>query len=89
MRLPGNVDQGGLKKLTLTEPVAVYLGRELPANGFDLLHISFAHATAVGALPQHHKDPFDRLLAAQARVEDMPLVSTDVVFDSYDVPRVW
>ena len=77
------------KKLTLVEPVAVYLGRKLPANGFDLLDISFAHATAVESLPMHHKDPFDRMLIVQARMEGMPIVSIDAAFDPYGIPRIW
>ncbi len=81
--------KAGLNKLKLVEPVAVYLGRELPANSFDLLDISFAHATAVESLPKHHKDPFDRLLIAQARIEGISIVSVDVAFDPYGVTRIW
>lgn len=81
--------KAGLKKLTLTEPVAVYLGRELPANGFDLLDISFKHSTAVEGLPQHHKDPFARLLIAQSQIEGIPVVSIDAAFDPYGITRIW
>jgi PIN domain nuclease of toxin-antitoxin system len=81
--------KAGLKKLRLVEPVAVFLGRELPANGFTLLDISLAHATAVETLPQHHKDPFDRLLIVQAPIEGIPIVSVDVAFDPYGVTRIW
>jgi PIN domain nuclease of toxin-antitoxin system len=51
--------------------------------------ITLAHAAAVETLPQHHKDPFDRLLIAQARIEDIPIVSVDVAFDPYGVTRIW
>jgi PIN domain nuclease of toxin-antitoxin system len=81
--------KAGLGKLRLVEPVAVFLGRELPANNFDLLAITLAHATAVESLPQHHKDPFDRLLIAQSRIEGIPLVSADVAFDAYGISRIW
>ena len=81
--------KAGLKKLGLVEPVAVFLGRELPANNFDVLDITLAHATAVETLPQHHKDPFDRLLIVQARMEGIPIVSVDVAFDLYGVTRIW
>jgi PIN domain nuclease of toxin-antitoxin system len=81
--------KAGLKKLALVEPVAVFLGRELPANNFDLLEITLAHATAVETLPQHHKDPFDRLLIAQAQIEGIPIVSADGVFDAYGGTRIW
>ncbi|OWK34759.1 type II toxin-antitoxin system VapC family toxin [Fimbriiglobus ruber] len=81
--------KAGLKKLGLVEPVAVFLGRELPANGLDLLDISLAHATAVETLPHYHKDPFDRVLIAQARIEGFPIVSVDAAFDPYGVSRIW
>ncbi len=76
-------------KLGLTEPSGVLLGRELPRNGFDLLAIELRHATHVELLPEHHKDPFDRLLAAQCLLEGMPLVSVDAQFDPYGVTRLW
>ena len=81
--------KAGLGKLGLVEPVAAFLGRELPANNLDLLDISLAHATAVETLPQHHKDPFDRLLIVQAQIEGIPSVSVDAVFDLYGVTRIW
>jgi PIN domain nuclease of toxin-antitoxin system len=81
--------KAGLGKLRLTEPVAVLLGRELPANNFDLLDITLVHATAVEMLPRHHKDPFDRLLIAQAQIEGIPIVSVDAAFDPYGVTRIW
>jgi PIN domain nuclease of toxin-antitoxin system len=79
----------GLKKLDLGEPAATFLPRELAANHFDLLPIELRHATFVETLPLHHKDPFDRLLIAQAIIEAMPIVSVDVVFNSYGVSRLW
>ena len=81
--------KAGLKRLGLVEPVAVFLARELPANSLALLEISLAHATAVESLPQHHKDPFDRLLIAQALIENIPIVSVDTAFDPYGVSRLW
>ena len=79
----------GLKKLDLGEPAATFLTRELATNHFELLDIRLAHATFVETLPLHHKDPFDRLLAAQALIEDIPLVSADAIFDCYGVNRFW
>jgi PIN domain nuclease of toxin-antitoxin system len=76
-------------KLSLTEPSGVLLGRELPRNGFDLLAIELRHATHVEHLPEHHKDPFDRLLAAQSLLEGMPMVSVDVQLDAYGISRLW
>ncbi|MGH6956729.1 MAG: type II toxin-antitoxin system VapC family toxin [Caulobacteraceae bacterium] len=57
--------------------------------GFKPLSISLAHASLAGSLDFHHKDPFDRLLIAQALVEDMTLVSNERVFDSVGVKRLW
>jgi len=79
----------GVKKLDLGEPATTFLPRELTTNHFDLLGIELVHATFVEALPKHHKDPFDRLLAAQALVEHIPLVSADAIFDQYGVQRLW
>lgn len=54
--------------------------------GFEVLPILPAHAVAAGTLPRHHADPFDRMLIAQAMVEDLILVSGDAVVGRYDVP---
>ena len=46
-------------------------------------------AQRAGRLPGAHRDPFDRMLAAQAQIEDLPLVTNDVIFDDYAVTRIW
>jgi PIN domain nuclease of toxin-antitoxin system len=79
----------GLGKLDLGEPSRSFLPREIARNSFELLPISLEHATAVEALPLHHRDPFDRLLAAQATVDKLDLVSADPTFDQYGVARLW
>jgi PIN domain nuclease of toxin-antitoxin system len=79
----------GLKKLTLGQPVTTFRPRELTTNGFGLLGIELAHATFVETLPLHHKDPFDRLLIAQALLETISIVSADVLLDPYGVSRFW
>jgi PIN domain nuclease of toxin-antitoxin system len=81
--------KAGRKKLTLTEPSYDLLRRELPRNNFDVLSIELRHATFVETLPDHHRDPFDRLLAAQSLLEGIPLVSVDAKFDPYGVTRLW
>src|SRR5207248_4789309 len=58
--------KAGIGKLRLGEPACTFLAREIATNHFDLLSISFDHAAAVETLPFHHRDPFDRLLVAQA-----------------------
>ncbi len=59
------------------------------SQGFAELPITFRHAGAAGAMNIAHKDPFDRLLIAQAQVEDMVLVSNERLFDDYAVRRLW
>lgn len=81
--------KASLGKLRLDSPSAEFISRELIANGFHLLSISLAHATSVETLPFDHRDPFDRLLVAQAVAEQMTLVSRDSIFDAYGVPRSW
>jgi PIN domain nuclease of toxin-antitoxin system len=79
----------GLGKLDLGEPSRSFLPREIARNNFELLAISLDHATMVEGLAMHHRDPFDRLLAAQAMTESLPSVSADGVFDQYGITRVW
>lgn len=55
-------------------------------GGFEPLPISMAHAAAAGALPQHHRDPIDRMLIAQAQIEGLTVLTRDPSFDAYDVP---
>ena len=81
--------KAGLGKLKLGEPVSALLAREIPGNSLELLPISLAHASAVEILPPHHRDPFDRLLIAQALAEGVPIVSSDSLFDPYGVVRIW
>lgn len=61
------------------------LADQLDDAGFEPLSISVEHALAVGRLPDHHRDPFDRILLAQAMTEELTLLSRDPVFRRYDV----
>ena len=63
--------------------------KELDDAGFVELPISGVHAIRAAVLPINHRDPFDRLLIAQAEIEDVPIVSRDSQFDAYGVHRVW
>src|SRR2546426_684564 len=56
---------------------------------FESLDITVLHAQKAGRLPGIHRDPFDRMLAAQAQIEDIPVVTNDHVFDEYGVNRIW
>lgn len=71
-------------KLAMNEPLAD-LPHALERHRFRGLSVSAAHALAVGALPWHHKDPFDRVLIAQARLESLTLLTSDSVLTAYDV----
>ena len=74
-----------LGKLALSEDIS----KGVEESGFEKLTISFEHATEVANLPQHHKDPFDRMLVAQARVERLTLVTHDRLLEAYPVPILW
>jgi PIN domain nuclease of toxin-antitoxin system len=78
-----------LNKYSLPEPYEVFLEREIAANDFRILPIEPKHTAALTAMPFHHRDPFDRLIVAQALVEKIAVVSADPAFDSYGVSRIW
>lgn len=78
-----------LGKLALNQEYETFIPHHLALNGIGLLNISLEHTSAVATLPFHHRDPFDRLLAAQSKIENMTFVSADSVFDVYGVKRVW
>jgi PIN domain nuclease of toxin-antitoxin system len=65
------------------------LTAEILANGFLELPVSAQHAQAVGQLPLHHRDPFDRLLIAQAHCEGLTLVTHDKAFAAYGIVVLW
>ena len=81
--------KASMNKLTLTEPYHTFLPKQLKENDIEILPILLAHALEVTTLPFHHKDPFDRLIAAQSLVEKIPIISIDAVLDSYSVQRLW
>jgi PIN domain nuclease of toxin-antitoxin system len=77
-----------LRKLTLSAPLASILARQ-QANGIQMLPATLDHVLAVLNLPMPHKDPFDRLLVAQANVENAVLLSADPIFAQYPVQVLW
>ena len=74
-----------LGKLRLPEDPARYVPSRLEALRVTALAIETGHALQAGALPAHHRDPFDRLLIAQALIEDLPILTSDRAFQAYDV----
>ena len=61
----------------------------IATGGYTMLETTPAHAIRSGTLPWHHKDPFDRLIAAQALAMRIPMISRDDIFDLYGVKRIW
>lgn len=78
-----------LGKLRLTEPPKEFVIHRINANALTELPVSMAHALALQNLPLHHKDPFDRLLVAQAMVNQIPLLSADQQLSAYAIERLW
>jgi len=78
-----------LGKLQIEQPFETFISQQLTLNGIGILSLSLEHTAAIATLPFHHRDPFDRLIAVQARLEQMPLVSVDKIFDAYAIERVW
>src|SRR4051812_23032203 len=76
-------------KLRLGQPFEQSMHAGIEGNGFTVLPITVKHAAVVATRPFHHRDPFDRLLVAQALAEDIPVATADSVFDRYGVRRVW
>ena len=74
-----------LDKLPLPEHPRTWTARLVREFGAEVLPLSLAHTAEVADLPDHHRDPFDRLLIAQAQVEGIPIVTADRVFARYDV----
>jgi len=78
-----------LGKLTLLQPFERLIADQLRENQIQLLDIRLQHAAGVISLPFHHRDPFDRMLIAQAQAEHLTLVSEDSAITQYDVLRAW
>jgi PIN domain nuclease of toxin-antitoxin system len=78
-----------LSKLRLPVAIDRYIPEQMSLNGFETLEISFRQTMGTARLPWRHRDPFDRLLAAQALEEKLAIVSRDPVFDTYGLKRHW
>lgn len=76
-------------KLGLPKRVEYFVPEHLAANNLGLLHVELGHVARVETLPLHHRDPFDRLLVAQALNDDLAVVSRDAVFRQYGLRRIW
>ena len=81
--------KASLGKLALAKPLGELLPPLLADSGIELLPIEIGDVARVATLPFHHRDPFDRLLAAQALERGFTIVSIDEAFDQYGVMRLW
>ena len=81
--------KAGLGRLVLPDPPEEFIVGNLKANAFQILPVHLNHTCRVRSLPDHHRDPFDRLLVAQAQIEGLGLVSKDEVMSRYPVEVFW
>jgi len=79
----------GTGRMVLPDAVERYVPDRLRHHGFELLLIESQHAFRAGALPRLHGDPFDRMLVAQAQIEDMPTLTADPAISRNDVETIW
>lgn len=78
-----------LGKLTLKLPLATIIQEQRETNQIEIMPIQLAHVLALESLPLHHRDPFDRLIIAQANVEGAIVLSCDPIFTQYPVNVTW
>jgi len=78
-----------LGKLKLDGTLSDIVSKQISENQLEPLSVNFDHVMQLDNLPIHHKDPFDRLLIAQAQSEELTLLSKDAVFEQYDVQVIW
>ncbi|BAI91890.1 type II toxin-antitoxin system VapC family toxin [Arthrospira platensis NCB002] len=76
-------------KLTLEKTASDYIEEKIRLDDFELLPIQLNHLRILSSLPFYHKDPFDRLLIAQAMQENIPILSKDMAFYAYPIQRIW
>lgn len=76
-------------RLSFVADPAVLISRQVAANAFGSLPIEVRHTLQVIQLPLHHRDPFDRILVAQSRIEGIALLTADPLIAQYDVATVW
>jgi PIN domain nuclease of toxin-antitoxin system len=76
-------------KYPLTAPFETFITQGIDGNGFTILPIEPRHAAVLTTVPFHHRDPFDRMLVAQAQVEKISVVSIDAILDQYGINRLW
>jgi PIN domain nuclease of toxin-antitoxin system len=81
--------KAGAARIDLPDIAERYVPDRMRHHGFELLSIELSHAFRAGALPRIHGDPFDRMLVAQAQIEDLPILTADPAIGRYDVETIW
>ena len=81
--------KSGINKIDLKWSIREFVEMAITKHSLQTLSISLRHIYHTQQLPLHHRDPFDRLLIAQSIVEDIRIISSDVVFDAYGIKRIW
>jgi PIN domain nuclease of toxin-antitoxin system len=76
-------------KLELLQSYDKLIPQQLEENGIDIMPITLQHLSKVIDLSFHHRDPFDRLIIAQALIEEIPVISSDAIFSEYPVKLIW
>ncbi|MDZ8068134.1 MAG: type II toxin-antitoxin system VapC family toxin [Nostoc sp. DedQUE08] len=76
-------------KLSFGLPIKTFIEQQIALNDFNLLSINLDNIDVITTLPLQHRDPFDRILIAQAMVENIPIISADTAFDAYSITRLW
>ena len=81
--------KASLGKLPLDKPFERLFPERLSFNNIKILHITVDHLVKLTTIPFHHRDPFDRLIIAQGMVGNLPIISIDRAFDTYEIIREW
>jgi len=76
-------------KLRIPEDAAIYVPTRAAHYGMEILPIHLAHALALASLPLQHRDPFDRMLIVQSRIEKLPILTADPAIHGYPVDTIW
>jgi len=81
--------KASIGKLILKQPIEQTINEQIQINGLCILNIESAHTLAVASLPWHHRDPFDRLLVCQSKLENLTILGCDTTMDAYSASRIW
>jgi PIN domain nuclease of toxin-antitoxin system len=78
-----------IKKLSIEGPLSEFVEIHIKANDIQILNIELQHILPLENLPYHHSDPFDRLIISQCLYKNIPVLSSDKIFDLYPIKRMW